>query len=105
MGDNGVYDDASDFDHINNSPDIRLRSIEIDNELTGRKLKSNAAAVVDSDGKSEADDNSGTGHRVNSNKKDLATVELTKVRNEKDKAIQLVKRMKDSFLKFKLQNQ
>lgn len=66
--DHGIYDDPSDFDHINNSPDIKLRSIEVDDDITGRRHKNNAAAV-DSDGKSEADDNSGTGHRVTSNKK------------------------------------
>ena len=74
--DRGIYDDPSDFDHINNSPDIKLRSIEVDDDLTGRRQRpgGNPAAGVDSDGKSEADDNSGTGHRVSStNKKGQAT--------------------------------
>jgi hypothetical protein len=29
------YDNASDFDHFNNSPDIKLKSIEIDDEFSG----------------------------------------------------------------------
>ena len=67
----GIYDDPSEFDHINQSPDIKLRSIEVDNDLTGRRQKplGNQGAGVDSDGKSEADDNSGTGHHVSSTNK------------------------------------
>lgn len=101
--DHGVYDDPSDFDHINNSPDIKLRSIEVDEDITGRRHKTNAAAA-DSDGKSEADDNSGTGHRVTSSKKSspsLASSEVLKLRLEKNKAVELIKNMKHSFLKFK----
>lgn len=100
--DRGIYDDPSDFDHINNSPDIKLRSIEVDEDITGRRHKNNAAAA-DSDGKSEADDNSGTGHRVTSNKKSpsLASSEVLKLRLEKNKAVELIKNMRHSFLKFK----
>ena len=99
----GAYDDPSDFDHINNSPDIKLRSIEVDEDITGRRHKINAAAV-DSDGKSEADDNSGTGHRVTSNKKSgpsLAASEVLQLRLQKNKAVDLIKNMRHSFLKFK----
>ena len=70
-----LYDDPSEFDHINNSPDVKLRSIEVDDDLTGRKQKVPGAqtAGIDSDGKSEADDNSGTGHRVSSTNKKMAS--------------------------------
>ena len=89
---NGLYDDPSDFDHLNNSPDIKLRSIEVDEDITGRKHKNNAAAA-DSDGKSEADDNSGTGHRVTSSKKSqsLANSEILGLRLQNNKAIDLIK--------------
>jgi hypothetical protein len=30
------FDNASDFDHFNNSPDIKLKSIEIDDDFTGQ---------------------------------------------------------------------
>lgn len=39
----------SEFEHLNNSPDIKLRSIEIDDELTGRRLKKLAAPVNDTE--------------------------------------------------------
>jgi len=32
---NQEFDDHSDFEHINNSPDIKLKSIEIDDEFSG----------------------------------------------------------------------
>ena len=35
--DNGLQDDPSEFDHLNNSPDIKLKSIEIDDEFSARK--------------------------------------------------------------------
>lgn len=30
------FDNASDFDHFNNSPDIKLKSIEIDDDFNGQ---------------------------------------------------------------------
>lgn len=100
-GENPLYDDPSDFDHLNNSPDIKLRSIEVDEDITGRKHKTNAAAA-DSDGKSEADDNSGTGHRVTSSKKSqLANSDILNLRLQNNKAMNLIKNMRNSFLAFK----
>lgn len=102
--DNHGYDDPSEFDHINNSPDIKLRSIEVDDDITGRRHKNNAAA--DSDGKSEADDNSGTGHRVTSsykknNNQSLTNSEVLQLRLEKNKAVELIKTMRNCFNNFK----
>jgi hypothetical protein len=97
--DNGLYDDPSEFDHINQSPDIKLRSIEVDDDITGRRQRNNAAAA-DSDGKSEADDNSGTGHRVSSSKKSKSTAttsEVLRLRLEKNRAVELIRKMRDTF--------
>lgn len=47
------FDNASDFDHFNNSPDIKLKSIDIDDDFRGQHR--------DND---ESDDNSGTGHKA-----------------------------------------
>lgn len=58
----------SEFEHMNNSPDIKLRSIEIDDELTGRRRKKLTAPVNDNESVQE-DDNSGTGHHVHSSQK------------------------------------
>lgn len=33
------FDDNSNFDHINGSPDVKLKSIEIDDEVTGKRVK------------------------------------------------------------------
>ena len=60
--------DRSEFEHMHNSPDYKLRSIEVDDELTGRRIKKlvNANNDVDSqEGTLPEDDNSGTGHRSN----------------------------------------
>jgi hypothetical protein len=35
--DNGLPDDPSEFDHLNNSPDIKLKSIEIDDGFSARQ--------------------------------------------------------------------
>ena len=102
-----VYDDPSEFDHINNSPEDKLRSIDVDDDLTGRKQKGHGihAAAMDSDGKSEADDNSGTGHRVSSTNKKLAgaseIAELQKLRKEANKSMSLIHSMRASFMNFK----
>jgi hypothetical protein len=52
---NANFDDASDFDHFNNSPDIKLKSIEIDDDFHGQQIGSEEAFL---------DDNSGTGHKA-----------------------------------------
>lgn len=57
-------DDPSDFDHVNNqSPDIRLKSIDIDDTFTANRQKAN-----DQFDDVEADDNSGTGHKAQKTK-------------------------------------
>lgn len=71
---------ASELDHMNDTPDYKLRSIEIDDELTGRRIKK-LVALNDAEsqdiGEIPEDDNSGTGHRVNStNEKLTATTDL-----------------------------
>jgi hypothetical protein len=105
--DRGIYDDPSDFDHINNSPDIKLRSIEVDDDLTGRRQRpgGNLAAGADSDGKSEADDNSGTGHRVSSTNKKAAqaaeSAEMQKLRLQSNKSLNLIQAIRSSFHNFK----
>lgn len=38
-GNDDEYEDHSNFDHINGSPDIKLKSIEIDDEVTGKRIK------------------------------------------------------------------
>ena len=53
------YDDRSDFEHMNNSPDIRLKSIDIDETFTANRQK----GVTKFDDL-QADDNSGTGHKA-----------------------------------------
>jgi hypothetical protein len=47
------------FDHLNASPDIKLKSIEIDDELTGRRIKKLSQPID-----SEDEDASGTGSRT-----------------------------------------
>ena len=75
---------------MNNSPDYKLRSIEIDDELTGRRVKKLVnLGDTDSNENIPLDDNSGTGHRVNSTKAQLAS------------AAGLINKMKGLFLNFK----
>lgn len=88
----------SEFEHMNNSPDIKLRSIEIDDELTGRRLKKLAAPVNDTDSQYQEDDNSGTGHHVNSSQKMRTNQQL-------DAAVGLIQKMKQAFLNFKKDQQ
>jgi len=52
----GDDDDHSDFDHLNNSPDIKLKSIEIDDDFQGGKNRNE-----DNLSDQFADDHSGTG--------------------------------------------
>ena len=55
--------EESDFDHVNNqSPDIRLKSIDIDDKFSAARHKS-AKQHLD-----EMDDGSGTGHKAQKTK-------------------------------------
>jgi len=55
--DNKLQDSSDEFDHYANSPDIKLKSIDIDDNLTNKQK----SKKVDHD---ISDDNSGTGHKA-----------------------------------------
>jgi hypothetical protein len=102
--DNG-FESNDDFEHINNSPDIKLKSIEIDEEFSQRK----------NDGPVETGE-SGNSHNKNfkssrepSQKSTLInqysygseSMEYQQMKRERDQALLLVQKMKDCFEKFK----
>ena len=51
--DNRPLETDDEFEHMQNSPDIKLKSIEVDEKFTGRKKHDE-----------EIHDNSGTGHKA-----------------------------------------
>lgn len=97
------YDNASDFDHFNNSPDIKLKSIEIDDEFSGQQQREADETFPD--------DNSGTGHKakpksgssrpsqkstlIQSNSYGSSTSEqFAQVKAQRDQAVNLTLQMK-----------
>jgi hypothetical protein len=55
--DNKMQESSDEFEHYANSPDIKLKSIDIDDNFTNK----NKTKKIDDD---ISDDNSGTGHKA-----------------------------------------
>ena len=94
--DNRPLDSGDEFEHIANSPDIKLKSIDIDEKFTGKRKHHDEIQ----------DDNSGTGHKAIPKKKttvqqnSYGTLDTSEISNQRDMAVQLANDMKNAFLKF-----
>ena len=98
------------FNNLNASPDIKLKSIEIDDNFSANRNKSNAKFE-----EAVGDDNSGTGHKVSNTRNTSKTGKSSLIlqnsygsetnsgtmKNQRDRALMVVNKMKTLFTKFK----
>mgnify|MGYP001017130462 CR=1 FL=1 len=98
--------DQSEFDPMNQTPDIRLKSIEVDAETTVKKRKNELDDTFQINVDHNDDDGSGTGHKVSKNSRPSTQKSTlvqsnsygsstdTQLKNQRDKAILLAQKMK-----------
>lgn len=106
---NDEYEESEMFNNLNASPDIKLKSIEIDDNFSANRNKSNAKFAE------AGDDGSGTGHKVSNTRTTSKTGKSSLIlqnsygsetnsgtmKNQRDRALMVVNKMKTLFTKFK----